>query len=394
VGGVAALWRAIAGATLCQFAVMVARPTISYRALQLGAGELEIGVLVAAYAVVPLVVALAMGRLAGRARHVAGVPLGGALALLVGLAVAALAPDLVMLGIASALIGFGNLAVLLGAQSWISRSASSSQYDAGFGWLTAGMSLGQAAGPLVAGFAVGSSGFAGVGGTSTAFWTAFGIAVLVALCFLTSATPRRSADEGVPLPAIAILRRPGVLSAMLVSVALLTSVDILAAYLPVVGERSGIPPELVGALLAVRGMASAASRLLLGPLTRLRSRAELVIASTAGGAVTLLVVAVSDAVGVLFVAMACGGFLIGLGQPLTMSLVALAVPREARSEALAIRLVGNRVGQTLIPLGAGGLAAVLGVAGVFWLQCGLLAIATVTSAISARGTRRGPAARG
>lgn len=396
MGDVAVLWRAIAGAALCQLAVTVTRPTISYRALDLGAGELEIGVMVAAYAVLPLVTALAIGRLAGRTRHVAGVPLGGALALIAGSVLAAVAPDLLVLGLASALIGFGNLAVLLGAQSWVSRSASSARYDAGFGWLTAGMSLGQAGGPLVAGFAVGSGGFSGVGGTATAFWLAAGIAVLVALSFLSSATPRSSTDEGsgLPLPAMAILRRPGVLSAMLVSVALLTSVDILAAYLPVVGVRTGIPPELVGALLAVRGLASAASRLLLGPLTRLSSRAALVIASTAGGAVTLVVVALSDVVGVLFAAMAVGGFLIGLGQPLTMTLVAVAVPFEARSEALAIRLVGNRVGQTVIPLVAGGFATVLGVAGVFWLQCGLLAAATVTSAISARGTRGRPPARG
>ncbi|WP_166866902.1 MFS transporter [Salinibacterium sp. ZJ70] len=372
----ARLLQPILGGLLCQVVVGIARPAVSYRALELGADEFLIGVLVAAFAVLPLVAAIAIGRLAGHARFVAIVPISGGVLLAGAAALAALAGDLVALGVASALLGLGNLVVLLGAQSWISRAATTTRYDAGFGWLTAGMSVGQAIGPLITGIVVGQRD-TDPDVVAQAFWVAAGFALVLSATFISRATPRTGtgAEPQVLSPA-AILRRPGVLTSMAVSVSLLTSVDILAAYLPVIGESTGMRPEVVGALLAIRGIASAVPRLLLGLLTRRWSRTLLVAASTIGGAATMIAVALSGNTIALAIVMLAGGFLIGLGQPLTMSLVALAVPREMRSEALAVRLVGNRIAQTAIPLIAGGLAVGAGTAAVFWVQGVFLASST------------------
>jgi MFS family permease len=384
----ASLIRPIAGALLCQLVVGIARPAVSYRALELGADAFVIGLLVAAFAVVPLVTALSVGRLAGRIRHVGPVPLVGGLLLVAACALAALAGDLVWLGVASALLGFGNLIVLLGAQAWITRASSTARYDAGFGWLTAGMSVGQAIGPLIAGIVIGRSA-PGEDLVAEAFWIAALFGMAVAGCFVARTTARvgSNAEPEAALSPLGILRRPGVLASMAVSVSLLTSIDILTAYLPVIGEHSGIKPEVVGALLAIRGIASAVPRFLMGPLTRRWPRDTLVVASTLGGAMTMAVLAVTDHLTVLVVVMLVGGFLVGIGQPLTMSLVALAVPREVRSEALALRLVGNRVAQVTIPVLAGGLAVVAGIGGVFWLQSVFLAGSTAWSVLGARRRR-------
>ena len=172
---------------------------------------------------------------------------------------------------------------------------------------------------------------------------------------------------------------------MVVSVALLTAADLITAYLPVVGERNGIAPVVVGALLAARGLSAAASRMLLGHLSRRWSRRTLVLASTIGGAVTTALLAITAWVPLLAVALVLGGFLLGLGQPLTMTQVALAVSRRGRSEALALRLVGNRVAQAVIPLAAGSVAVGLGVGAAFWLQSALLVAATVWEASSRDG---------
>ena len=393
------LVRPVVGGLLGQVVVGIARPAVSYRALELGADEFVVGLLVAAFALLPLVTALPVGRLAGRVRRVGLVPAAGGLLLVAAAALAAVSPDLAWLGVASALLGLGNLVVLLGAQAWISRASSTARYDAGFGWLTAGMAVGQAIGPLTAGLVIARRTHTD-GVVADAFWIAAAAAVLVALVFVSRATAMvgSSAEPEVALSPAGILRRPGVLASMAVptdllagsSGPLLTSVDILAAYLPVIGEHAGIAPAAVGGLLALRGIASAVPRFLLGPMSRRWTRSSLVAASTIGGAATMAAVALTQELVPLVLVMAVGGFLIGIGQPLTMSLVALAVPREVRSEALAIRLVGNRIAQTAIPVAAGALAVVAGVASVFWLQAAFLAGSTAWSLLGGR-RRRGDA---
>ena len=47
-----------------------------------------------------------------------------------------------------------------------------------------------------------------------------------------------------------IVRSPGVPAGMFASAAILAAVDIITAYLPVIGERNGIGPAVVGALPA------------------------------------------------------------------------------------------------------------------------------------------------
>lgn len=380
----ARLLKPIVAGFIGQIVLGLSRPAVSYRALELGADAFTIGMLVAAFAILPLVLAIVIGRISGHLRYVALVAIVGGLILALGSVVAALADSLLVLGVAATLLGLGNLVVLLGVQSWITRAATTDRYDAGFGWLTAGMAVGQAVGPLISGFIIGGRD-TDPNAIASTFWVAAAFSMLLAVCVISRATPRTGTGvEPEVLSPVGILRRPGVLGAMAVSIALLTSVDILAAYLPVVGESVGMRPEVVGVLLAVRGLASAVPRFLLGLLTRRWSRAQLVVASTIGGALTMIALALTSEVLVLMAVMVVGGFFIGLGQPLTMSLVALAVPRELRSEALAVRLVGNRIAQTGIPLLAGFVAVAAGPAGVFWVQGALLASSTVWFAVDVR----------
>jgi len=78
-------------------------------------------------------------------------------------------------------------------------------------------------------------------------------------------------------------------------------------------------------------------------------------------------------------AMAVIGFLLGMGQPLTMSIVSKKTPIAERAMAISIRLFGNRFGQFLVPLGAGALAAPFGSGAVFAGLAALIASAGVVS---------------
>lgn len=381
--------RPLVGASLSQVVLGIMRPTVSYAGLQHGADAVGIGVLAASFAVLPIFIALPVGAWAGRLPRIGVVPFASALVLVIACGLAAIGDTLAVLIAASALLGVGNLGVLVGAQAWISRSAPSTRYNDGFGWMTAGMAAGQALGPLVAGVLVGPTGVSAAG-IVLAFWASAGVAVLLSLTFVSRAT--RTYDGSVapgPSRACEILRMPAVARYMLVSAAVLTSVDILTAYLPVLGTASGIAPVLIGAMLAVRGVASTLSRLLLGVLARRFDQSTLILASVVGTALCLLTISLVPAPAAMFAALAVGGFFLGIGQPLTMTAVAVALPAPARSSGLAMRLLGNRIAQTATPVLAGAATAVLGISAVFIVQVVALA-ASAAWELRARSARADP----
>lgn len=366
------LWRPLLGASLTQIVLFAVRPAASYAGLELGADPATIGVIAASFAVLPMLIALPLGALAGRLSRIAIVPFFSGVLLIAACMVGAMATTLAGLIIACALVGLSNLGVLLGAQAWISRSAPDSAYNSGFGWMTAGMALGQAAGPLLSGITVGSISPT-TEGIALTFWVCAALAVLVVVIFASSAVRRYDAPHADDVAGFsAIVRAPGVTRAIVLSAAVLTSVDILTAYLPVLGAQAGLSPLVVGSMLAVRGISSTLSRLLLGPLGRRFGQRPLIVTSVLGAAVCLAVIAALPAPAVMFSALAIGGFLLGMGQPLTMTAVAVALPARQRSSGLAMRLLGNRVAQLATPLLAGAVASVFGVASVMVVQVAAL----------------------
>jgi MFS family permease len=163
--------------------------------------------------------------------------------------------------------------------------------------------------------------------------------------------------------------------AMLASLTVLATMDVMTVYLPALGEERGLSVATVGALLAVRAGASMTSRLLMGRLIRFVGRDRLLIGSLGVAAVAVISLPFLP-LPLAFVAMAVAGMTLGIGQPMTMSWVAARATEAARGTAMSLRLLGNRVGQVVIPLAAGSVAAVAGTAGV-------LAAAGLTVAFSA-----------
>jgi sugar phosphate permease len=169
----------------------------------------------------------------------------------------------------------------------------------------------------------------------------------------------------------------GVPAGMFASLALLATVDVLTAYLPVLGVQRGISPAVVGALLSLRAATSIISRVLIPWMIPRLGRIRLLAASAAGSALLTAALPLSGSIAVLGALLAAAGFLLGIGQPLTMSMVVHAVPSDTRGTALAIRLTGNRFGQVATPAAAGLVAGAAGVSAAFWLLGGLLGLAAL-----------------
>lgn len=368
-----------------QTALNVARPLISYRAIALGGDALAIGMITSAYALLSLVVALPLGRFTDRTGRNVAVLTAGTGLLVLGPVLLALASSLPLLACAAAVLGFGHIVFMIGGQGFVARMPDA-DLDRNFGYFTAAVSTGQMLGPLLAGALLGEG-----SGADLTVRTAFVLVVagLVAAaglpsCALLLRAPRSrppgADDAGAAPSALGMLRSPGMVGGLFTSLALLAAVDLLTAYLPLIAHERGIAPAVAGVLLALRSAASISSRLLLPRLLRRWSRRVLIGASSLGAGVFLAVITL-PAVGAapMAAALLVGGFLLGIGQPLTMTAVVKSVPEHARGAALALRLWANRTGQVAIPAVAGVAAGALGAAGALWFACAVLIAASGTA---------------
>ncbi|HJW35824.1 MAG TPA: MFS transporter, partial [Actinomycetes bacterium] len=326
-------------------------------------------------------VAVPLGRASDRWRPgyllTGGIALGAAACVLLGLA-----GDLRGLALASAVLGLGHLALTLAGQSLIARQSDDALHDRDFGLYAAAASSGQLVGPALAGFALSSAGRSLEGATTLGFVVAAGLmAIAVPTSLGTDRLGRagraRHGQPGRPLRAGELIGARGVPAGMFASLAILATVDVLTAYLPVLGVQRGISPAVVGALLSLRAATSILSRVLIPWMVGRLGRVRLLAASAAGSALLTAALPLSGSVAVLGVLLAAAGFLLGIGQPLTMSMVVHAVPESTRGTALAIRLTGNRFGQVATPAAAGLVAGAAGVSAAFWLLGGLLGLAAL-----------------
>lgn len=361
--------RTVALAFLIVTALQAIRPMVSYRALQLGGTAVDLGVIAGSYALLAVLFAVPVGRWVdrvGEARLLLfGTLVGGAIAIwLAGIeSISALAAS-------QAILGLGHLSSIVGLQTLLANAGPSHGRDGRFGALTVVTSLGQMAGPGIVGWLGGSGGSARLVFLTAAALFVVSVVLAVTLWLsppaehegrdTTDIRPRRSRDAiGT------VMRSPSVPSAILASMAVVASVDIVIAYLPAYGEARGLTVATVTLLLSARAGAALVSRVLMMPMIRAFGRRRLLGLSTLLPAVTLAAIPLTASPPVLFVLICLAGFGLGLGQPLTVAWVTAQVPVLVRGTAIGLRLTGNRLGQLAVPVGVGLLAGATGLAAVF-----------------------------
>ncbi|OZC63616.1 MFS transporter [Rhodococcus sp. 15-725-2-2b] len=367
---------AVAG--LLQAVFTAVRVLLSYRVLELGFGGLAIGVLTALYSLVPLLIAIPIGRLVDT-RLLSITLRGGAVVTFAAVMLIGFATNLPALAVGSVILGIGNLLTMVAAQSYIPHHGAAEDFDRRFGTFSLWVSIGQTGGLPLAGV-VASTSLHTSGAVFVMAAVAAAAAIVSWLPGLNSTAPRRDTASRRQRGSIrSMIADPGMRAAIFSSLMVLTAIDLVSAYLPLLGERLGWTVLTVTVILTARSVASVASRLFLPLLLDNVSRRALLISGTGVSALPIAALPISThpAIAVLFMVVA--GFFWGIAQPLTMTWVANLAPPGNRGSALSLRMTGNRLGQVFIPIAAGGVASVTGIGAVFVTTGALLSIAAATT---------------
>ncbi len=376
------LWALLINVALAQASIYVMRPMITYRALENGASGYQIGLIASIYALVPLVIAVQMGRWVGRIGEVPLLLTGCISFIALGLAFAFL-NNIIAIAAATALAGIAHLSNVAASQAMLASRSPHELQDQNFGYFSFSTSMGHTFGPMLGGIIAGSSGVLPRSSTS-AFVFASILALLAIVPFflfkgLKEVRSQEERDAAGSIRARDVIKRPGIKPAIWTSLAVASTNDVLVVILPLVGTELGISPVVIGAILSIRSASAMVSRFSLGRLTKRFGSANVMNFSIIISAIFLFASAYASTAVTLGVVMAMIGFLLGIGQPLTMSIVSKKTPIEERAMAISIRLFGNRLGQFLVPLGAGALAAPFGAGAVFVGLAALIASAGVVS---------------
>ena len=306
------------------------RVAVSLYALDLGANQLEIGVLMALYALCPMLLAVYIGKLADRVGPRLPMLMGTA-GIAVALLLPPLFPGLATLYIMALLIGTSFnffFITLMGIAGGIGGEINRVN---NYALVSLGFSGASFLGPIAAGFSIDHLGHL----PTFLLLSIFTLIPLLLLWFRSGFLPLAGKQEAADgkrnafdLWHIPVLRNTFIASGISSS-----AWDLFQFYLPVYGYSIGLSASAIGTVLGVFALATFVIRIFLPRLIKISREADIL-------AYSIFVAAFAFALFPFFrnvYALATIAFLLGLGcgcgMPLSMSLLYLLSPRERVSES-------------------------------------------------------------
>jgi MFS family permease len=344
------------------------RVLMALYAVELGAGPFATGMLFAVYGLIPFLFVVYAGRIADRfGNHT--LMYGGLAGFAVALALPALAPSLVVLFIASPLIGFTSMLFIVAMQNLVGVLSQPGTRTRNYSYYSLTDAGGNVAGPVLVGFTIDGFGHA---------LTYLVLAAIAAACLAVfqlgrGEIPARPGAQETPKHSAAsdLLRLPALRNALITNGIVMTGIDLYNIYLPLYAHGAGLSASAIGLVVGAFGAAGFLVRLLIPPVTARLGEHGMI-------AVTMVVACASFAAIPLTVnpwLLGATSFLIGLGlgcgQPLSMVLSFNAAPAGRSAEAIAMRMAVSYGAHVVIPPVFGALGAAAGLAPVFW-TCAML----------------------
>lgn len=371
-------------ACLLQVVVPLVRIATSYKVLAAGFSAGTIGLVSATFALLPMLLAVGIGRFVDAGGRGKAAVLGS---LLIGLAALGLllSPTwLLSLILFTALLGFGQALCLTALHIFSIACSGTARRDEVIGHFLLAFSVGHLVAPLMVSL-LSQGQVASLGNRLLVVCCAGTVAlVLAALALSRRGDHKEVGNGGERVPLSQLLRSRGLIWVILANSTCVTTNDLLLVYLPVLGAERGIEANLIGLLLTTRASFMILSRVVFARVTRTVERAKVIVVMMLVSAAALLVLAFPTPVWAMFAVMALVGFSIGIATASSLSLTLALAPVNARATMVSLRVTANRLGQFALPLAAGIVAVTSGAGGIMLVMAALLTATSSAVQISLR----------
>jgi MFS family permease len=362
------------------------RVVVALYALELGASQMTIGVIMALYAVCPMVFAISIGKLADR--------VGPRLPMLMG--VAGMATALVLPPLFPGLATLYILATLIGTSFYffhVTVTAIAGGIDGSENRLRnyAMMSLGFAGasfvGPVAAGFSIDHLGHI----PTFLLLASFNLAPLLLLLFKTEFLPRAVNREGVEgkRNVLDLWRIPALRNTFIASGIISSANDLFQFYMPVYGHAIGLSASAIGTVIGFCALAALVIRVALPRLAKISGEARILTYAVFVAAAAFMLFPFFQSAYVLAAIAFLLGLGLGCGLPMSMSLIYSLSPPGRVAESSGLRVTVNNFTHIVIPLVFGSLGSAFGFFPVFILNSAML---TAGGFIMRRSTSADPGA--
>ena len=357
--------------------VFAARPMTSLFANKLDATMFEIGMITACYSIAPLIIAIFAGRYIDRYGERIPILLGS-LGLFASLCLPYFYPSVPILFLSQLILGGSQLLAILAIQNGVAKSATNKDRDRSIGTFSLFSSAGMLLGPIIGGYSTEHFGF-----QLSFMILAFVPFVAMVLSFFISKSPgsisvlNKQKSTGMK----ELFRIPGLSRAVIVSMIILSALDIFYVYFPLYAQSIGLNFSQIGLLLGAQAGSNVLVRIFMPRLVDRFGRVTVLWIFMMIGAVSYGMIPFFQEFTFLFTVSFLLGAGLGITQPLTIVLSYNLSPPGQTGEVLGIRLAANRLGQTIIPFIFANLSSLTGLGAIFFIK----AIVLAAGALTARG---------
>jgi MFS family permease len=347
-------------------------------ALQQGYSAAAVGLLIALFALTQVFLALPAGRFADR--HGLRRPMAlSVIAASLGAGLAVAWPYFPVMCLAALLTGGATGATVIALQRHVGRAAENpTQLKRVFSWLAIAPAAANFVGPFVAGVLIDHAGRAPADLLSFRL-TFVALALMPVVCWLL-VRGARELERTPPVPGAAptrawdLLREPMFRRLLFVNWLQSSSWDVHAFVLPILGHERGLGASVIGSILGAFAIAAAAIRVALPLLAARASERSVILCSTLVTAMVFCVYPLLDSPWTMGLCSVVLGFALGAVQPMVMSMLHQITPHTRHGEALGLRLMTINASSVAMPMLFGAAGAVIGIAGVFWVVGGVVAL--------------------
>lgn len=333
-------------------------------AIHLGATPFELGLVIAAAALCPMIFGIYSGRVSDRIGFRVPLVVGsftGGLALILPFL---FRENLFVLYITQFIFGLSHVLTLVTMQNLIGTLSGKETRTSNFSFLSLGISISNLLSPFLTGLSIDSFHYR----FTYLFLSVAAMIPGLVLLFPISPVKKERTNENNAIQRgfLDLLRSSPLRNILITSGIILTGIGIYEFYLPVYGSHIGLTASMIGFILSVHASAYFFVRLFMPFLVKvLKEDKLLTYCLWITGIVFLLIPYAQNPILLATISFVLG-LSLGCCQPLSIAMAYNRSPFGRTGEVLGLRLTINKIVQFLVPIAFGSMVSWLGFFTIFW----------------------------